>query len=148
MDYDILNTLLKKYVCTVVFTKLDGTQRRIVATNNMEVLESDIGVSILKYKRPTNGPMYDVRAHNNIICWDCQKMAWRTIKATDAEVEDSISPKDFIRQMKILYGQATKVDKMLDYLKNIMGRLPVFKKWNSSLRSSGLQHPDTIKWDS
>lgn len=147
MDYDVLDTLLKKYVCQVLFEKLDGTQRRIVATNNMKVLESDIGQTILKYRRPTNGPMYDTRAKGNIICWDCQKMNFRTIKVANViGVEDEIAPDEFIYMMKKLYGKLTTTDKMLHFMKHPMQHIPVFNKWTKSLNR--LPHPDTIKWDS
>lgn len=147
MDYDVLENLLKRYVCQVLFTKLDGTERRIVATNNMEVLESDIGHTILKYRRPTNPPIYDTRAKGNIICWDCQKMNFRTIKVENViDVEQEYSPKEFIYRMKQLYNQLTAADKLKHFLSHPLDHIPIFRKWRSSVQN--LPHPEEITWNS
>lgn len=79
-----LQSLLLRNVAEVQFVKRrpkpdDGTLRRMLCTNSMQLLGSPQGRTTLNY-RPTTGTMpYDPRAKNLVIAWDILMQDYRMI---------------------------------------------------------------------
>lgn len=75
--------MLADSICAFRYRKLDGEIRNILCTCDWDFLNSFEGATQFKFVPPTQSPVYDVDATENIIVWDIEKMAWRTIKASN-----------------------------------------------------------------
>lgn len=51
--------------------------RRALATNNFNVLNSEFGLKVLRFRRPTQPNPIDQKAHNLVTYWDIFRGAYR-----------------------------------------------------------------------
>lgn len=71
---------LKEGICTVVFTKTDGTERSMRCTLKQDMIPQDpnkITNPSLNQAQP-NPPKKRVKTDNNLSVWDVEKKAWRS----------------------------------------------------------------------
>ena len=78
---------LRSGVCTVIFTKVDGTQRTMRCTLKQDLLpqkeapKADTANAIADPNQPTATPAKK-RTENNLSVWDLEKEAWRSFNIT------------------------------------------------------------------
>jgi hypothetical protein len=98
-SYGTLYSSLLNSVVEVKFTRrrqLPGLPpiRRMLCTNNMNVLGSTNGRIVLNYRTPTNRVKYDPSAKNLVITWDILMQDFRTISLDACEIAKTYAPDD------------------------------------------------------
>lgn len=68
--------------------------RRMLCTNNMNVLGSTNGRIVLNYRAPTHGTRYDPSIKGLIITWDILMQDFRTISLDACEIVKTYAPDD------------------------------------------------------
>lgn len=77
---DEIKEALKGGVCTVVFTKTDGTERTMRCTLRQDLIPQDpskVTNPSLNQAQPTP-PKKRVKTDNNLSVWDVEKKSWRS----------------------------------------------------------------------
>lgn len=97
-----LRALLEKNVLEIKFTRRRPRPdrpptRRMLCTNNSEVLSSEPGRKLLNFREPIrSNPSYNSRAKNIVIAWDILVQDFRCISADDVDVVSVIEqPEQF-----------------------------------------------------
>lgn len=93
MDKSTLTDILLKNVVKLTYIKKNGELRPMFCTKSKLVLNSFEGQTILGFKKPSGGPSYEIALTDNIIVWDLEKRAFRTIQAERVTV-DEVVPED------------------------------------------------------
>ena len=83
-------TLLDK-VCEVKFARRNPkpgrpSTRRMLCTNNIQLLNSIEGRTILNYMPPRQAPMYNPNQENLIVTWDILMHGFRTINCDTVDL--------------------------------------------------------------
>lgn len=60
--------------------------RRMLATLNSSILDSDIGRQVLNFKSPSQTPAYNAGAYNLLVVYDMFMQDWRAVPADSAQV--------------------------------------------------------------
>lgn len=94
-----LTTLLKTNVIKFLYTKKDGEKRILWGTACRDILDTDAAADLYKFVKPTGQLPYDITKTNNIIVWDLEKDAWRTVNCLRAKVLVAIPADVFIQRM-------------------------------------------------
>lgn len=95
MDKTDLNNLLLNNIVQLTYVKKSGELRPMYCTKSKMVLNSFEGQTVLGYRKPTGAPLYDIAATDNIIVWDLEKKAFRTIQAARVTVDEVTPEEDF-----------------------------------------------------
>lgn len=69
--------------------------RRMLCCNNLNLLNSVNGKTVLNFKSSTGGPRYNTANENTIITWDIFMQSWRTINCDNVDLINSWSEEDF-----------------------------------------------------
>mgnify|MGYP003328847587 CR=1 FL=1 len=94
-----LVSMLNQKILEVKYTRRipkpgSAMTRRMLCTNNQQVLMSENGLSVLNY-RPTGGvPKHNHSMHNTIPVWDILVQDYRTISADNCDVITVFEPDD------------------------------------------------------
>lgn len=88
VKYLALKAALRNNVCEVYairrLSRSDRpSHRRFLCTNNVELLNSENGIRVLGFRRPTKLPPFDERKHNLIITWDIFMQDFRCLNMDD-----------------------------------------------------------------
>lgn len=86
-----LKTLLQSNVVELKFIRRIPKQnkpstRRMIASLNTEILDSDLGRSIFNFRPPTNPAAYSANAYNLLVVFDIFMQDWRSIPVDKTEV--------------------------------------------------------------
>ena len=86
-----LSSLLEANVVELKFLRrhpIQGrpTTRRMLASLNSAILDSDLGRTVLNFKPPTRAPSYNSSNYNLITVFDLFMQDWRSIPADKVEV--------------------------------------------------------------
>lgn len=95
-----LKQLLQSNVMRLKYTKRDGTTRFMWCTASRNILDTYEAANLYKFIKPTGKLPYDIDETDNIIVWDLEKCAWRTVNATRARISIAIPDNIFIERMK------------------------------------------------
>ena len=91
---------LNNSVCEIRFTRRrpkDGSPstRRMLACNNLNLLGSVNGRTVLNFKPSSSAPRYNTANENTIITWDVFMQDWRTINCDNVELLNTWSEDQF-----------------------------------------------------
>lgn len=94
-----LVTLLQQKVLELKYTRRvqrpdKPPTRRMLCTNNQQLLMSENGLSVLKYKPSGGQPNHNHALHNTIPTWDIMVQDYRTISADNVDVITVFEPDD------------------------------------------------------
>jgi len=86
-----LRALLQANVVELKFTRRHPRQnrpatRRMIASLNTQILDSDLGRSIFNFRPPTSSPSYRASAYNLLVVFDIFMQDWRSIPVDKTEV--------------------------------------------------------------
>tara|TARA_B100000686_G_C16511249_1_gene822239 strand:+ start:113 stop:490 length:378 start_codon:yes stop_codon:yes gene_type:complete len=86
-----LKTILLDKVCEVKFVRRNTkpgrpATRRMLCTNNVQLLNSVEGRTILNYNPPRQAPSYNPNQENLIITWDILMQDFRTISCDTVDL--------------------------------------------------------------
>lgn len=144
-----LIVLVKTNVLRLKYTKRDGTTRYMWCTASRKILDTYEAADLYDFIKPTGKLPYDISQTDNIVVWDLEKCAWRTVNATRAQISIAIPDDIFIARMKLakkdilyfirnhnlLYGLKTqsKKDRALDQAitDKFKGQEREFNNWSS-----------------
>lgn len=94
-----LQNLCKQHVVELIFNKrTSGQHRRMLATLDFNLLNSDLGKEIFKFNPPRYSPPFDASSKGLITLFDLIMLDWRNVPASQVEVVSAIStnpPVDF-----------------------------------------------------
>lgn len=66
--------------------------RRMFCTRHETLLNSDFGIQVLNFKRPTQSPPYNAEKYGLVTVWDILLQDWRNIPADSCAVIQAIEP--------------------------------------------------------
>lgn len=94
-----LVTLLQQKVLELKYTRRvqrpdKPPTRRMLCTNNQQLLMSENGLSVLRYKPSGGRPNHNHALHNTIPTWDIMVQDYRTISADNVDVITVFEPDD------------------------------------------------------
>ena len=86
-----LKTMLLAKVCEVKFARRNPkpgrpASRRMLCTNNVQLLNSVEGRTVLNYRPPRQAPEYNPNQENLIITWDILMQDFRTINCDTVDL--------------------------------------------------------------
>ena len=86
-----LKIMLLSNVCEVKFARRNPkpgrpTSRRMLCTNNVQLLNSVEGRTVLNYRPPRQAPDYNPNQENLIITWDILMQDFRTINCDTVDL--------------------------------------------------------------
>ena len=86
-----LNTLLNANVLEIKFTRRrprpdKPPTRRMLCTNNQNILLSENGLGVLNYYPAGRAPRYNTTLHNLVVAWDIMQQDYRAISADNCDV--------------------------------------------------------------
>ena len=86
-----LKSILLDKVCEVKFARRNPkpgrpSTRRMLCTNNVPLLNSIEGRTVLNYVPPTQAPKYNPNQENLIISWDVLMQGYRTINCDTVDL--------------------------------------------------------------
>lgn len=68
--------------------------RRMLCTNNLSLLGSVNGRTVLNFKQATSTPRYNTANENTIITWDVFMQSWRTVSCDTVDLIESWQAND------------------------------------------------------
>ena len=91
---------LNNKVCEIRFLRRmpkpnSPATRRMLCCNNLNLLNSVNGKTVLNFKTSTSGPRYNTANENTIITWDIFMQSWRTINCDNVDLLNSWSEEEF-----------------------------------------------------
>jgi len=91
---------LNNKVCEIRFLRRmpkpnSPATRRMLCCNNLNLLNSVNGKTVLNFKTSTGGPRYNTANENTIITWDIFMQSWRTINCDNVDLLNSWSEEEF-----------------------------------------------------
>ncbi len=95
------------------------TDRRILCTLNVQLLNGDIGKNILNFKRPTKPPPYNAEAKGLVVVWDIIMQDWRAIPAESCvlgkvfKMGTKAEQAEFFRYFDLVIGKMTSSQKKI-----------------------------------
>lgn len=98
MNPNTLNSILLSNVVDLVFTKRDGSTRRMFCTKSYNLLSSFEGQNFLKYKEPRNSSQR--MAPDQLTVWDIDSQDFRRVNCGEVQIE-SIIPDEEFRKMLV-----------------------------------------------
>ena len=86
-----LKSILLNKVCEVKFARRNPkpgrpSTRRMLCTNNVQLLNSVEGRTVLNYRPPRQAPKYNPNQENLIITWDILMQGFRTINCDTVDL--------------------------------------------------------------
>jgi hypothetical protein len=100
MTADQLRSITNENVVVLDFIKkTDNKLRRMICTTCLPLLESQEGLLILRYRRPTQPPPYNPEP-DNVIVWDIEKKNFRQIPAPRVKINRTIDWKDYLKFLR------------------------------------------------
>lgn len=89
-----LKTLLLTNVVELKFTRRTrsprAATRRMLATLNYQLLNSELGKTIFRFNQPTNSPPYNAGSYNLVTAYDLFMLDWRNIPVDSCEIVNLI----------------------------------------------------------
>tara|TARA_R100000322_G_scaffold95277_2_gene60006 strand:+ start:118 stop:495 length:378 start_codon:yes stop_codon:yes gene_type:complete len=90
-----LKSILLSKVCEVKFTRRNikpgrPATRRMLCTNNVQLLNSVEGRTVLNYAPPIRAPKYNPNQENLIITWDILMQDFRTINCDTVDLVSTL----------------------------------------------------------
>jgi hypothetical protein len=94
-----LKGILLDKVCEVKFARRNPkpgrpASRRMLCTNNVQLLNSVEGRTVLNYKPPRQSPAYNPNQENLIITWDILMQGFRTINCDTVDLISTLEADD------------------------------------------------------
>ena len=94
-----LRAILLDKVCEVKFVRRNAkpgrpSTRRMLCTNNVQLLNSLEGRTILNYNPPRQAPGYNPNQENLIITWDILMQGFRTINCDTVDLVSTLEADD------------------------------------------------------
>jgi len=94
-----LKSILLDKVCEVKFARRNPkpgrpASRRMLCTNNVQLLNSVEGRTVLNYKPPRQAPAYNPNQENLIITWDIMMQGFRTINCDTVDLISTLEADD------------------------------------------------------
>ncbi len=94
-----LSSLLNENVLEIKFTRRrpkpdKPPTRRMLCTNNQNILLSENGLSILNYHPAGRTPRYNTTLHNLVVAWDIMQQDYRAISADNCDVVTTLPADD------------------------------------------------------
>ena len=94
-----LTNLLNTNVLEIKFTRRRQRPdkvptRRMLCTNNQNILMSENGRGILNYQPAGRGPKYNPGTHNIVIAWDLMQQDYRAISVDNCDVVTTLPADD------------------------------------------------------
>ena len=94
-----LKTILLDKVCEVKFARRNPkpgrpAMRRMLCTNNIQLLNSLEGRTVLNYAPPRQAPKYNPNQENLIIVWDILMQDFRTINCDTVDLISTLEADD------------------------------------------------------
>jgi len=94
-----LKTMLLSKVCEVKFARRNPkpgrpASRRMLCTNNVQLLNSVEGRTVLNYQPPRQAPAYNPNQENLIITWDILMQGFRTINCDTVDLISTLDADD------------------------------------------------------
>tara|TARA_R100000005_G_C4974215_1_gene186141 strand:+ start:89 stop:463 length:375 start_codon:yes stop_codon:yes gene_type:complete len=91
---------LNNNVCEIRFMRRNPKEgspstRRMLACNNLNLLGSVNGRTVLNFKPSSSSPRYNTANENTIITWDVFMQNWRTINCDNVELLNTWSEDQF-----------------------------------------------------
>jgi len=91
---------LNNKVCEIRFLRRmpkpnSPATRRMLCCNNLNLLNSVNGKTVLNFKSSSGGPRYNTANENTIITWDIFMQSWRTINCDNVDLINSWSEEQF-----------------------------------------------------
>ena len=92
-----LKSMLLAKVCEVKFARRNAkpgrpASRRMLCTNNVQLLNSVEGRTVLNYRPPRQAPEYNPNQENLIITWDILMQDFRTINCDTVDLISTLEP--------------------------------------------------------
>jgi hypothetical protein len=92
-----LKSMLLNKVCEVKFARRNlkpgrPASRRMLCTNNVQLLNSVEGRTVLNYRPPRQAPEYNPNQENLIITWDILMQDFRTINCDTVDLITTLEP--------------------------------------------------------
>lgn len=106
MNKSLLQSQLLDNVVQLTYVKKNGERREMTCTKSDRILNSFEGQTILGFTPPKSSPKYNIDATDNLIVWDLDKQAYRTIAAERVTVNKLVPDEKFYEQ---LVGRATNL---------------------------------------
>jgi len=109
---------LNNNVCEIRFlrrTPKDGVPatRRMLCSNNLNLLNSVNGKTVLNFRSSGSGPRYNTANENTIITWDIFMQNWRTINCDSVDLINKWSPDQFWDIFNESFAPLSADDKLL-----------------------------------
>ena len=94
-----LKSVLLDKVCEVKFARRNPkpgrpASRRMLCTNNVQLLNSVEGRTVLNYDPPRQAPSYNPNQENLIITWDILMQGYRTINCDTVDLISTLEADD------------------------------------------------------
>ena len=91
---------LNNKVCEIRFLRRtpkpnSPATRRMLCCNNLNLLNSVNGRTVLNFKPSSGSPRYNTANENTIITWDIFMQSWRTINCDSVDLLNSWSEEEF-----------------------------------------------------
>lgn len=114
-----LKQLLQNNVVELIFSRRNirknrPTQRRMLATLNFNILNSNVGQKVFNFKIPTSYTSYDVNSYKLLTVFDIFMQDWRNI------------PTDSVNIVQIL--PSDPVEKFWEYFDNVLSKMSASQK--------------------
>lgn len=109
---------LNSNVCEIRFlrrTPKDGVPatRRMLCCNNLNLLNSVNGKTVLNFKPSSSSPRYNTANENTIITWDIFMQNWRTINCDSVDLLNKWTPDQFWDVFNESFAPLSAADKLL-----------------------------------
>ena len=87
--------------------------RRMLASLNLDILNSDLGRSVLNFKPPTHTPAYNASSYNLLVVFDLFMQDWRAIPANNTEIINILpsKPEEFWEYFNNFLSKMTSIQK-------------------------------------
>lgn len=95
-------------------TKVSPPTRRMLATLDPMILDSELGRKILNFKPPTKTPAYNAPSKGLLTVWDLLFQDWRNIPVEACEVVSTVSSRP--------------PEKFWDYFNKVIGKMTTQQK--------------------
>lgn len=108
---------LNNNVCEIRFMRRSPKEgspstRRMLACNNLNLLGSVNGRTVLNFKPSSSSPRYNTANENTIITWDVFMQNWRTINCDNVELLNTWSEDQFWDVFNESFGPLSSDDKI------------------------------------
>lgn len=95
-------------------TKISPPTRRMLATLDPIILDSELGRKVLNFKPPVKTPSYDAASKGLLTVWDILFQDWRNVPVEACEVVSTVSSRP--------------PEKFWDYFNKVIGKMTAQQK--------------------